>query len=184
MKWQSGRDRIRLTFPDRKQGKKPYFTCVKLEIDKKAYDLPIRDGQQNLLTNAKFKASSVKDNNEAQYGSKGLFDNRGETAWETSKTDTLCTLEFDLGRLEKLASFSLAEKGQIENWNHGVDIQLKIKEKESDNWQTVLQRKGAIGSPPILHFKPQEARFIKMEIRKRASFELQIAELRLFEPPE
>lgn len=184
LKWQSGRDHITFTFPDRKQGAKPYFTCVKLEIDQKAYDLPIMEGQQNLLTNAKAKVSAVKDNDEAQNGLKGLFDNRGETALETSKTDTLCTLEFDLGQLKKIASLSISEKGQIENWNHGADIQLKIKENESDEWHRVLQHKGAIGAPAILNFQPQVGRFVKIEIRKRSSFELQIAELRLFGPLE
>ena len=70
-----------------------------------------------------------------------------------------------------ISALSLSEKGQIENWNHGVDIRLKIKEKETDSWHQVMQHKGAIGSPPILSFKPQEARFVKIEIRKRNSFE-------------
>ena len=130
--------------------------------------------------NTKVKASSAKNNDEKQYGTKALFDNKGETAWETAKTDTLCTLEFDLSKIKIISALSLSEKGQIENWNHGVDIRLKIKEKETDSWHQVLQHKGAIGSPPILSFQPQEARFVKIEIRKRNSFELQIAEMRMF----
>lgn len=180
LNWKTDKDKLLLQFSDRKQGQKPHFVCVKLDLDKTAYDLPILEGQQNLLANAKAQTSSIKDNNEAQYGIKGLFDNKGETAWETAKTDSLCTLEFDLGKINNVASLSLSEKGQIENWNHGVDIRLKIKQKESDDWQQVLQHKGAIGSPPILNFKSQNARFVKIEVRKRPSFELQIAELRLF----
>lgn len=178
--WKISKDNLLLQFPDRKQEQKPHFICVKLDLDKTVYDLPIIEGQSNLLKNIKVKASSVKNNDEKQYGTKALFDNKGETAWETAKTDTLCTLEFDLGKLSDVASFSLSEKGQVENWNHGVDIRLKIKEKETDDWQQVLQHKGAIGSPPILNFQPQKARFVKIEIRKRNSFELQIAEMRLF----
>jgi alpha-L-fucosidase len=178
--WKISKDNLLLQFPDRKQEQKPDFICVKLDLDTKAFDLPIMEGQPNLLKNAKVNASSVKNNDEKQYGTKALFDNKGETAWETAKTDTLCTLEFDLGKLSDVVSFSLSEKGQIENWNHGVDIRLKTKEKETDNWQQVLQHSGAIGSPPILSFNPQKARFVKIEIRKRNSFELQIAEMRLF----
>ena len=167
-------------FPDRKNGQKPHFSCIKLDLDQAAYDLPVMEGQPNLLANAEAKASSIKKNNEALYGIKGLFDQKAETAWETPRTDTLCTLEFDLGERTLLSALSLAEKGQIENWNHGVDIRLKIKKNQTDTWQQILQHKGAIGSPPILNFKPQTARFVKIEVRKRPTFELQIAELRLF----
>jgi alpha-L-fucosidase len=184
LNWKTDKDKLLLQFPDRKQGQKPHFICVKLDLDKAAYDLPIIEGQQNLLENAKAQASSIKDNNEAQYGIKGLFDNKGETAWETAKTDTVCTLEFDLGKIKSLSALSLSEKGQIENWNHGVDIRLKIKKTPTENWQQVLQHKGAIGAPPILTFDKIEAQFVKIEISKRASFELQIAELRLFSPLE
>ncbi|MBK9490986.1 MAG: hypothetical protein IPO07_20965 [Haliscomenobacter sp.] len=151
-----------------------------LNDDQAAYDLPILEGQPNLLANAEAKVSSIKETNDVLYGIKGLFDHKAETAWETPRTDTLCTLEFDLGKRTLLSALSLAEKGQIENWNHGVDIRLKIKKNKTDTWQQILQHNGAIGSPPILSFKPQTARFVKIEIRKRPSFELQIAELRLF----
>ena len=182
--WAVTKDRLTLNFPDRKQPSPSPFVCVRLDLDKTAYDLPIIDGQPNLLLDAHAKASSVKDKDESTYGIHTLFDNKGETAWETPKTDTLCTLEFDLGQLKTIASLSLSEKGQIENWNHGVTIRLKIKQNESDDWQPVLQHNGAIGSPPILSFKPQDARFVRIDIRKRASFELQLAELRLFGPPD
>ena len=111
-----------------------------------------------------------------------MFDNRGETAWETQKTDTLCTLEFDLGKLTTLTALSLAEKGQIEGWNHGCDIRLKTRASSSAEWQQVIRHQGAIGAPPILQFAATSARFVKLEIRKRPSFELQIAELRVFGP--
>lgn len=171
---------LSLHFPDRKQGQKLPFICVKLDLDKTAFDLPILEGQPNLLANAKIKASHIKDNNVEKYGIQGLFDNKGETAWETGKTDTLVTLEIDLGKIMPLSALSLAEKGQIENWNHGVDIRLKIKKNQTANWQQVLQHKGAIGAPPILNFDKTEAQYVSIEIRKRNSFELQIAELRLF----
>lgn len=96
------------------------------------------------------------------------------------KTDTLCTIEFDLDKIQTISALSLSEKGQIKNWNHGVDIRLKIKERETNDWQQILQHFGAIGSLPILSFKPHEARFGKIEIRKRKYFELQIAKMRLF----
>ncbi len=180
--WKTNSKRLQLHFPDRKPGANPLFTCVKLDLDKPAFDLPILDGQVNVLAAAGVKASAIKEDNVEKFGTAGLFDNLGETAWETPKTDTLCTLEFDLGKLTTLTALSLAEKGQIEGWNHGCDIRLKTRASTSAEWQQVIRHQGAIGAPPILQFAATAAQFVKLEIRKRPSFELQIAELRLFGP--
>lgn len=87
-----------------------------------------------------------------------------------------------MGKLTTLTALSLAEKGQIEGWNHGCDIRLKTRASTSAEWQQVIRYQGAIGAPPILQFAATAERFVKLEIRKRPGFELQIAELRVFGP--
>lgn len=173
---------LHLYFPDRSKSIKPFFKVVKLELNQPAYELPVIDGQANLAAASKIKASGIKDNDVEKYGTNTLFDQDGATAWETPSSDTLATLDLDLGKTMPVSGISIAEKGQIENWNHGCDVRLKIKLNAADPWHEVLKHKGAIGSPPVLMFNPVKARYAKLEIRKRPGFELQLDEFRLFGP--
>ncbi|RPD39578.1 alpha-L-fucosidase [Chitinophaga barathri] len=171
-----------LQFPDREKGEKPIFTVVRLTLDKPALSLPITDGQLNLANAANVKASSIRDNNGSLYGPALLFDNKGETAWQDKKEDTLSTLQFTLEAPAEISGLALSERGQTEEWGHYFAIQLKVRNSEKEPWRIVLTQKGMLGAPPILSFEKTTARFVALDIRKKAGIQLQISELRLFAP--
>ena len=155
--------------------------CVKLELDRPAFPLPIVDGQPNLAATAPIAASSVHDDATPQL----LFDNDGDTAWEADIDDEVNALDPDLGEPKLLGSLSLAERGERVYWNHAYNLELKVRSDERAEWQTVLKHIGTLGGPPILGFPPIHARYVRLELGKlRAQHPLQVSELRLFAPLE
>ncbi len=151
-----------------------------LELDRPAFPLPLVDGQTNLATTARLIPSSAHANATPQL----LFDNDGDTAWETELGDTVNALDIDLGESKLIASLSLSERGQRQLWNHAYKLELKTRADSNSQWQTVLTHTGTLGGPPILDFKPVRARFVRLELTKFGPHMLQISELRLFAPLE
>ena len=142
------------------------------------------DGQTNLAATSKITSSGVKNNDQAKYGTQLLFDGKGETAWQTSVTDTVCFLDFDFGKSKTVGSLSLSEKGQTEGWNHLLQLRVNVRNSSKEKWTTILEQNSVLGVPPILSFKPIWTKFMRIEIRKPPSFVLQLAELRIFSPIE
>jgi len=180
LEWKADRTSLQLHLADRAQGQLPIFTCVKLEIDRPAFPLPLEDGQPNLAATARITPSSVHGIDTPQL----LFDNSGDTAWETELTDTVNALDFDLGEPKLIGSLSLSECGQRQLWNHAYQLELKVRNDEHGQWQTVLKHTGTLGGPPILDFRPASARFVRLELTKFGPHPLQVSELRLFAPLE
>ena len=161
-------------------GERPTFVCVRLDLDRPAFPLPLVDGQPNLAAGARLTPSSVQGDAAPHL----LFDNNGDTAWETELGDTANTLDLDLGEPKLIGSLSLAERGQRVYWNHWYKLELKARNEEHDEWQTILAHTGMLGGPPIFGFAPVRARYVRLEFGKFRPHPLQVAELRLFAPLE
>ena len=180
--WNVANKELCLSFSGRNIGNRPDFICVKLDIDRPAFYLPLIDVQQNLALQASINVSGVRNKNDNLCGPQMLFDNKGETAWETEASDTTGYIEFDFGKPVPVGSLSIAEKGQTEGWNHRLYMALKVKSHLSDEWKLILEQNGVLGAPPVLVFNPVNTRFLKVEFKKTSTFPLQVAELRLFAP--
>ena len=180
LEWKADNTALRLGMSDRAANQRPVFLGVKLELDRPAFSLPLVDGQLNLAATARLTPSSVHGSATPQR----LFDNNGDTAWETEPDDKVNSLEFDFGEPKLISSLSLSERGQRESWNHAYRVELKARLDEHGEWQTVLKHTGTLGGPPILDFKAVRARFVRLEFGKFGSYPLEIAELRLFPPLE
>ena len=134
----------------------------------------------SLAATARLKPSSVQGSATPQR----LFDNDGDTAWETAPDDRASSIELDLGEPKLIGSLSLSERGQRVDWNHAYKLELKVSTDEQGEWQSVLKHTGTLGGPPILDFKPVRARFVRLELARFSPHPLQVSELRLFAPLE
>ncbi|MHA4845006.1 alpha-L-fucosidase [Flavitalea antarctica] len=180
--WSSRGKELALRFHDRVSGTKPIFTVVRMELDRTAFDLPIVDGQENLATVQNTTSSALKENKNTSYSPANLFDNLGETAWEAALEDSVSSLFVDFGSAKPISSLSVSEKGQTVEWNHSYGLKLSVRGSANDAWRTILQRRGVLGSPPVLSFDEVKARFVKIDVVKKAGQALQVAELRLMAP--
>jgi len=178
LKWKADKTSLRLALSDRAQSQRPTFVCVRLELDRPAFPLPLVDGQPNLAATARLAPSSIH----AAAAPQLLFDNNGDTAWETELSDTVNALDLDLGESKRIGSLSLSERGQREFWNHAYKLELKARNEAHGEWQTILSLTGMLGGPPILDFKPVLARYVRIELGKFRPHPLQLSELRLFAP--
>jgi len=178
--WKADAASLRLALSDRAQGRRPVFVCVKLELDRPAFPLPLVDVQANLAATARLSPSSVLGSAATQL----LFDNDGDTTWETEPGDTLNALDMDLGESRLLGSLSLSERAPRQFWNNAYKLELKTRDDPNGEWQTVLKHTGTLGGPPILDLKPVRARYVRLELAKFRPHPLQISELRLFAPLE
>lgn len=182
LKWVVKNDSLVLHFPDRGKKGNPIFTVIRLTLDQPAFSLPLKDVQLNMAAKSKIRVSSIRNNDEAQYGPALLFDNKGETAWQDNRDDTLSTVHFTLESPAVISGLALSERGQTEEWGHSFSLRLKVRNSEQEPWKMVLQHEGMLGAPPVLSFAKTTARFVQLEIHKEAGLQLQISELRLFAP--
>jgi hypothetical protein len=185
LEWNLEGDVLRLTLADRAASERPLFTGVKLELDRPAFDLPVVDGQFNLAAQARIRPSSVRDNDPRRWGVHNLFDNQGHTVWDTDPADPISALDMDLGESQWIGSAAIAQRSVPEGYNAWFNLDLKVRESEQDEWQTVVHLYSSLGRPPILEFEPVRARFVRLEITKPGRQQpIQVAELRLFAPLE
>jgi hypothetical protein len=175
LNWRVAGQNLVFEMSDRIQGQRPIFTCIKLELDADAFELPIMEGQRNLAASASITVGNRKDPQ-----TKNLFDQDGETAWESNLQDTLCTLDFDFGVKEKVTAFSMAEKGQITKWSHWLDTRLYFFDDRKGSWELAKHHNGMLGTPPVIGFPEVETSKVRIEFRKKPTYVLQVSELRLF----
>lgn len=100
LQFKADRDGLHLTLPDR-NGTRPVFLGVKLELDRAAMELPLVDGQLNLAANARITPSSVRSG----FAVESLFDNLGETAWDPDGDGLAASLDFDLGQVQSIGGY-------------------------------------------------------------------------------
>lgn len=178
LRFRADRDSFHLTMPDR-TGARPVFLCVKLELDRAAYDLPIVDAQTNLAALARIVPSSVRSG----WGVEGLFDNLGETAWDPDGDGLDSTLDFDFGHLQSIGSVSFSQRTQTLGWHQVYRYELKSRNSEDEPWQSVYKGRSCLGGIPVLDLKPVRVRYLRLEIIKpRNNVPVQLAELRIFAP--
>ena len=169
---------LHFTMPDRTDAR-PVFLCVKLELDRAAYDLPIMDAQTNLAVHAHIVASSVRSG----WAVAGLFDNLGDTAWDPDGEGLLSALDFDFGQVERIGSVSFSQRTQSLGWHQSYQYELKSRNSENEPWQSVYQGRTCLGGIPVLELQPIRARYLRLEIIKpRNNVPVQLAELRIFTP--
>jgi hypothetical protein len=158
---------------------------VKLELDRSAFALPIVDGQANLATSARITPSSIRENDPQRWGTQFLFDNLGDTAWDSAPGEMHSTLEFDLGSAKMIGSASFAQMAQRDGWNQVFEYELKVREDEHGDWRTAYKNSSPLGGIPVLEFNPVRARFVRLEMVKRwKQVPAELGELRLFAPLE
>ena len=178
LQFKTGRGGLHLTMPDR-EGARPVFVCIKLELDRTAFDLPAIDAQANLAATARIVPSSVRSG----WGVEGLFDNLGDTAWDPDGEDLTSSLEFDLGKGQPIGSASFSQRAQRLGWPQSFRYELKSRASEDEPWQSVYKAHSCLGGIPVLELKPVRARYLRLEIIKpRQTVPVQLSELRIFAP--
>ena len=182
LQWSARSHKLRLHLPDRGSGQRPIFVCVKLQLDRDALPLPVVDGQTNLAVASRITPSSVRDNDSKRWGTSLLFDNRGDTAWDTAPGEKRSTLHFDFGKPKWIGSASLAQINQRDGWSGVFDYELKTRESKESGWNTAFKATGPLGQFPVLEFTPVRARYAQLILVKHSHSPVQLGELRLFAP--
>jgi len=183
LNWNSGKKGISFRFPDRSSKQNPLFICVKLELDKDAFSLPVIDGQVNLASSSKITPSSSKDDNSTLNGPQNLFDNNASTVWDTNPKETLCFLEFDFGKMTDIGSLSFAQIGQKTGWNNFYKYELKVRNDEKSEWKTISSQFTCLGGLPVIELESTKTRYFRLEIQTNSEkAPIQISELRIFKP--
>jgi alpha-L-fucosidase len=178
LEFSADRTRMRLVMPDRR-GERPVFLGVKLDLDQDALRLPVADAQVNLAAGAAVTPSSVRPG----WPVAGLFDNLGDTAWDTDGDALQSSLELDLGKVQPIGSASFSQRTQREGWHQYYRYELKARTSQKDAWQTLYRGNSCLGGIPVLELKPSQARYVRLEILKpRPGVPVQLAELRIFTP--
>jgi hypothetical protein len=125
----------------------------------------------------------VRDHDETRWGTAGLFDQLGDTAWDPDGDDLTSWLDFDLGQVRTIGSASFSQRSQRLGWHQYFRYELKTRVSESGPWQPVYQANSCLGGIPVLELNPVRARYVRLEIVKpRRQVPVQLAELRLFAP--
>ncbi len=167
---------LHLAMPDR-NGPRPVFLGVKLELDRAALSLPVVDGQANLAATARVSPSSVRSG----FAVESLFDNLGETAWDPEGDDLASSLEFDLGQVQAVGGMSFSQRTQRSSWHQYFRYELKARSSQSEPWQSVYQGHSCLGGVPVLELKNLRVRLLRLElIKPRLGVPVQLAELRIF----
>jgi alpha-L-fucosidase len=174
---------IDLRFSDRASGQKPLFICVKLELDREAFTLPVVDGQQNLAASSGIVTSSTRDDNNTLNGPQNLFDTNANTFWDPDPKETLSFIEFDFGKTTDIGSISFAQTGQRKGWNNFYKYKVLIRGDEKSEWKTLSSQFTCLGGLPVVEFEPEKAKFLRLEIETNpGKAPIQLSELRILLP--
>ncbi len=172
---------VHIRLPDRANRQRAVFSCVKLELDRGALDVPVVDGQVNLAASARITPSSVRDNDLSHWGPALMLDNRGETAWDPDGDSLQSSLDIDFGRVQEIGSVSFSQRTQRLSWHQYFHYELKTRELDSGPWTTVHKGQSCLGGVPIIDFAPTRARYLRIEFTKpRKQVPVELAELRVF----
>jgi alpha-L-fucosidase len=174
---------LSLRMPDREAGVRPVFVGVKVELDRPALDLPLVDGQANLAANARVVPSSVRGGDAARWGVPFLFDDLGDTAWDSDDDPPTSFLEIDLGEPRPVGSVSFSQRTQRLGWHPWFTYELKARTSPDEPWRSVYRGSSCLGGVPVLEIEPVRARHLRLELmRPRPLAPVQLAELRVFAP--
>jgi alpha-L-fucosidase len=169
---------LHFRMPDRSSSR-PVFMCIRLELDRTAFDLPIVSGQSNFAATASVVPSSVRPGWDVE----GLFDDLGDTAWDPTDDGLTSWLEFDLKKNQPIGSVSFSQRTQTLGWHQYFHYELKARNSKDEPWQSVYKGHSCLGGVPVLELKPIRARFVRLEITKpRSGVPVELAELRIFGP--
>jgi alpha-L-fucosidase len=181
--WKADSRSLQLNLSDRGRTGRPIFTCVKLELDRPAFGLLVIEGQTNLAAAARLSPSSIRDNDVRRWGAQNLFDNDGNSAWDTGSDDLTSVLDIDLGEPKWIGSAAISQRAVPDGYNGWFDYQIKARVDGLSEWKTVIERTNCLGCPPVLEFDPVKARWVRLEIKKMDKQQpVQVAEFRLFPP--
>jgi alpha-L-fucosidase len=175
LKFSADHTGLHFQMPDR-DGERPVFLGVKVQLDRAAFALHILDGQTNLAADARVTASSSRKG----WPVANLFDNLGETAWDPDDDDPRPHLDFDLGKTQTVGSVSFSQRTQRLGWHQYFRYAVSVKAKEQDPWQRVYEGHSCLGGVPIVELSSVDARYVRLELeRPRKGVPVELAELRI-----
>jgi alpha-L-fucosidase len=178
LQFQSKRGGLHFGMSDR-GGTRAVFTVVRLDLDRSAFGLPIREGRRNLAVKARITPSSVRSG----WPVSRLFDDLGETAWDPDGDDLASSLEFDFGRVQPVGAVSFSQQTQRNGWHQYFRYEVKVRDSGDQAWRSVYQGHSCLGGIPVLELKAVRARYLRIEMMKpRKTVPVRLAELRIWAP--